>query len=172
MVERLFAQRFCGKIYQFRIILIFFAKTIDKLKTVVYNVFRLNLKTNLTEATMTRQRKAILEVIRSGKHHYTAEELLTEVKKLLPEISRATVYNNLHALEGSKLIRRITAEDGSDRYDSSYVPHGHFYCTRCRKITDFEIPGFTGTLERVLGTEFDSYELKVRCVCHECRAKA
>ena len=118
---------------------------------------------------MTRQRKAILEVIRSGKHHYTAEELLSEVRKLLPEISRATVYNNLHALEGAKLIRRITAEDGSDRYDSSYIPHGHFYCTRCGKITDFEIPEFTRTLEDVLGTEFDSYELKVRCVCPECR---
>ena len=118
---------------------------------------------------MTRQRQAILEVIRSDKRHYTAEELLSEVRRVLPNISRATVYNNLHALEDARLIRRITGEDGSDRYDSSYIPHGHFICSRCKEIYDFEIPEFSSTLEGLLGDKFDSYELKVRCVCSQCR---
>lgn len=118
---------------------------------------------------MTRQRAAVLEVIRSAKCHYTAEEIFERAKKLLPNISKATVYNNLHALERERLIRRITGEEASDRYDSSFIPHGHLFCTECHGICDFEVPEFRETLERVAGGEFDSYELKVRYVCPDCR---
>ena len=101
--------------------------------------------------------------------HYTAEEIFAEARLILPTISRATVYNNLHALERDRLIRRITAEDSSDRYDSSYIPHGHLYCTKCSKITDFEIPSFTAELQTIADGEIDSYELKVRYICRECK---
>ena len=119
---------------------------------------------------MTKQRAAVLEVVRSAKCHYTAEEIHGEAKKLLPGISLATVYNNLHALEREMQIRRITAEDGSDRYDSSPVPHGHLYCKECGAISDFEPEGLTETLSRAADGEYDSYELKVRYLCRKCRA--
>ncbi|MBQ8321101.1 MAG: transcriptional repressor [Clostridia bacterium] len=118
---------------------------------------------------MTRQRAAVLSVVSRKGCHYTAEEIFTEAKLILPTISRATVYNSLHALERDRLIRRITAEDSSDRYDSSYIPHGHLYCTRCAKITDFELPSFTEHLCAVADGEIDSYELKVRYICKECK---
>ncbi|MBQ7387279.1 MAG: transcriptional repressor [Clostridia bacterium] len=118
---------------------------------------------------MTKQRALILEVVRSDKCHHTAEEIFELAKESMSGISRATVYNNLHALEREKLIRRITGEDGTDRYDSSYVPHGHLFCTVCRRVSDFDIPEFADTLSAAVGCEIDSYELKVRCVCDECR---
>ena len=118
---------------------------------------------------MTKQKTAILGVIRSEKCHYTAEEILERVREILPGISRATVYNNLHALEREQLIRRITAEDNADRYDSSYIPHGHLYCTACGKIEDFNIPVFSEILRETVGCEVDSYELKVRYICSDCR---
>ena len=117
---------------------------------------------------MTKQREAILRVIRSEKCHYTAEQIFDKVKEILPGISRATVYNNLHVLTREKLIRRITGEDASDRYDSSFIPHGHLYCTACNKIADFVVPSFADTLQDIIGGEIDSYELKVRYVCPEC----
>ena len=121
---------------------------------------------------MTKQRATILDVIREEKRHYTAEEIFTKAKERLPGMSRATVYNNLHALEKERFIRRITGEEGSDRYDSSYVPHGHLFCTECGEICDFNIPNFDDSLSGVVGTEIDSYELKVRCVCEKCRRTA
>ena len=120
---------------------------------------------------MTKQREAILQVIRSDKCHYTAEEIFERVKEILPGISRATVYNNLHALIRDRLIRRITGEDLSDRYDSSFIPHGHLYCMECDRISDFSVPSFADTLEGIIGGEIDSYELKVRYVCPECMSK-
>ena len=118
---------------------------------------------------MTKQRATILKVIRSDKRHYTAEELFVEVKKFLPSISRATVYNNLHALERERMIRRITGEGTSDRYDSSYIPHGHYFCRLCGDVKDFEIPDFDKMLNTLLDGDFESYELKVRCVCPRCK---
>ena len=118
---------------------------------------------------MTRQRAVILEVLRSDKCHHTAEEIFVLAKKKLPGISRATVYNNLKALESERLIRRITAEGTKDRYDNAYLPHGHLFCSVCQAVTDFFIPDFKEELETIAGDSIDSYELKVRYVCPECK---
>ena len=118
---------------------------------------------------MTKQRAVILEVIRSDMCHHTAEEIFALAKERLPGISRATVYNNLKALEREKLIRRITAEDSSDRYDSSYIPHGHLFCKGCQEVIDFTLPDFAEQLSELVDSDIDSWELKVRHVCKKCR---
>ena len=118
---------------------------------------------------MTRQRAAILEVLHSDKKHHTAEEIFDLTKKKLPEISRATVYNNLRALEGERLIRKISGEGGPDRYDNSFVPHGHLFCTACGGIFDIEMPGFSEALSDCIKSDVESYELKVRGLCLGCR---
>ena len=119
---------------------------------------------------MTRQRAVILEVIRSDMCHHTAEEIFSLAKEKLPTISRATVYNNLKALEEEQLIRRINGEDGIARYDKSYVPHGHLFCTECKHIYDFKIPDFKTTLIQYSDAVIDSYELSARGICPACKA--
>ena len=121
---------------------------------------------------MTRQRAVILEVIRSDKCHHTAEEIFDLAKQKLPTISRATVYNNLHSLEKEEIIRRLGGEGASARYDSSYIPHGHLFCSSCGMIYDFSIPNFEGTLALCSDAVVDSYELKIRGVCNKCKKKA
>ena len=118
---------------------------------------------------MTKQRECVLEVIRSDKCHHTAEEIFVLAKERLPGISRATVYNNLRALEAQGLIRRITGDSLSDRYDSSFVPHGHLLCEACGGVWDFSIEGFDDEIKAAVGCDFTSYELKVRHLCKKCR---
>ena len=120
---------------------------------------------------MTKQRAVILEVIRSDMCHHTADEIFALAKERLPGISRATVYNNLKTLEAAKLIRRITGDALSDRYDNSYIPHGHLICEECGKVTDFDLCNFDKQLSDAIGSDFSSYELKVRYVCDECRSQ-
>ena len=120
---------------------------------------------------MTKQRAVILEVIRSDMCHHTADEIFTLAKEKLPGISRATVYNNLKVLESEKLIRRITGDALSDRYDNSYVPHGHMICEECGKVRDFNLMNFDKQLSEAIGSAFNSYELKVRYTCDECKAR-
>ena len=102
--------------------------------------------------------------------HHTADEIFTLAKQRLPGISRATVYNNLKVLEAEKLIRRITGDSLSDRYDNSYVPHGHMICEDCGGVEDFNLMNFDKMLSDAIGSEFNSYELKVRYLCDACKA--
>ena len=120
---------------------------------------------------MTKQRAVILEVIRSDMCHHTAEEIFNLAKERLPGISRATVYNNLKVLEAEKFIRRITGDGLSDRYDNSYIPHGHMICEDCGQVRDFDLSGFDKQLSDAIGSDFSSYELKVRYVCDECKSQ-
>ena len=119
---------------------------------------------------MTRQRAVILEVLRSDMCHHTAEEIYELSKIKLPGISRATVYNNLHALEEEKIIRKISGDDGPDRYDNSFIPHAHLLCTFCGEVSDIDIPGIKEILNESIGIEAESFEIKVRGCCGSCRS--
>lgn len=117
---------------------------------------------------MTKQRRAVLEALREAGGHLTAEELFTRAREKLPGISRATVYNNLHALEEEQCIRRIAGRD-ADFYDKAYEPHPHLICTRCARITDLPMPSLSKELEEAIGSVPSSYEFKVFYLCEECR---
>ena len=117
---------------------------------------------------MTRQRAAILEVVRAEPRHYTAEEIFDRAKKILSTISRATVYNNLNAMADEHLIRRICL-DNADVYDRSFEPHVHLICEKCGGIKDMRLEGLSDQLEKALGQTVSSYEFKVDYVCEGCR---
>ena len=122
---------------------------------------------------MTKQRAILLSIFRSdaciGKHR-TADEILALAKEKMPGISRATVYNNLRSMECEGFIRRITGDDGADFYDSSYELHGHLICTACHKIKDISTPTMLDQLKCISGEDIDSYEIKLRYICEDCRA--
>lgn len=118
---------------------------------------------------MTKQRAIILEVLRSDKCHHTAEELYQLAKEKMPSISRATVYNNLHSLEKEQIIRKISGDGGPDRYDNSFIPHGHLICTVCGGVSDVDLPGIEAILLESVGSDVDSFEIKVRGRCARCK---
>lgn len=119
---------------------------------------------------MTKQRQAVLQVLRRTGGHLSAEEIFRLAKEELPTISRATVYNNLHAMEEEKSIRRITV-DGADLYDKAYTPHPHLICEACGKVEDIPLPWLDENLERTLGEMPTSYEFKINYICPSCREK-
>lgn len=123
---------------------------------------------------MTKQRALLLSIFRSelckGQHR-TADELLEIARAQMPGISRATVYNNLKSMEAEGFIRRITTDAGADVYDSSFELHGHMICTVCGSIKDISVPTLLRDLRETSGEQIDSYELKLRYLCCECRSQ-
>ena len=118
---------------------------------------------------MTRQKALILDILKSDACHHTAEEIFELAKERSPKISRATVYNNLHSLERERCIRKISGDDRPDRYDSSFIPHAHLVCTECGRVSDIDVSGIEAAIFISLGCAADSYELKIRAKCRECR---
>lgn len=87
---------------------------------------------------MTPQRRAIVQVLlREGKH-LTADQVLTHVRRQLPSISPATVYNTLHELSEMGVVRELDLGLGLEqrRYDVATEKHDHMVCMVCGRIED------------------------------------
>ena len=118
---------------------------------------------------MTKQKAAVLNVIRSTDGHMTAAEIFDKVKEVLPDVVLATVYNNLNALENEGEIRRLRLDGTADRFDKSFVPHAHIVCSKCGRISDAPCANIIGILENALNIGIDSFELKIDTVCDDCK---
>jgi Fe2+ or Zn2+ uptake regulation protein len=120
---------------------------------------------------MTGLQKSILSLMKDRRGHFTAEELLAELRKTHPSASLATVYRNLDIFTGEGAIRKIPIADGKNVYEGNVAPHEHAVCARCGRISDFTIPGLRPLAERYYGGEIIGLDLIVKCICEQCRAE-
>jgi Fe2+ or Zn2+ uptake regulation protein len=88
----------------------------------------------------TPQRLAVYDCLRRAMHHPTAEELYQNVQAKIPKISLATVYKALEALVASGLASKLTAAEGSARYDARREHHYHARCLRSGAVHDLPTP--------------------------------
>jgi Fur family peroxide stress response transcriptional regulator len=72
------------------------------------------------------------------RNHPTPDTLYAALAEGLPSLSRTSVYNALGALTEAGLVRRVGIEGGEMRYDAEMCDHGHFKCTDCGEVFDFE----------------------------------
>ncbi len=79
----------------------------------------------------------------------------------------ATVYNNLSYLCEQGLIRKISVDGYSDRYDK-IEKHDHLICKKCGKISDIMLEDLTSKLQNQTDISILSYELKLNYICDEC----
>ena len=117
---------------------------------------------------MTRYAKMILDIINNSSDHLTAEQIYLILKNKNEKVVLATVYNTLAALYKEGLIRKVLTEGCSDRYDR-VKRHDHLVCKNCGKIMDITLDDLTATLQKQLGFNIDSYDLRVNYFCEDCR---
>ena len=88
-----------------------------------------------------------------------------------PRASRATVYNNLHALAKAGLVREVVSDGGAARFDANLHPHHHFICENCGALEDipwFDLPASAG--RAALGKRaVRNYQIVFRGACMRCR---
>lgn len=88
---------------------------------------------------LTKQRQAVLNVIRVSDRHLTANEVFEDARRLLPGISFATVYNSLRFLKNEGLIGEVRFGNDATRYDRKLDRHDHAICDDCGKLVDLEL---------------------------------
>ncbi len=87
----------------------------------------------------TKQRSCVYHELLLKKDHPTADELLIRVRKRLPGISLATVYNCLETLVDCALVKQVNVDRSSSRYCPNLTPHAHFRCLKSGKIHDLDL---------------------------------
>ncbi len=122
---------------------------------------------------ITPQRQAILEFLITTELHPTADEIYRSLEKDFPNMSVATVYNNLRVFRNVGLVKELTYGDDSSRFDYASHDHYHVICQDCGKIVDFHHPGLE-EVERLAShmTDFkvSTHRLEVYGVCPDCLA--
>jgi Fur family peroxide stress response transcriptional regulator len=80
----------------------------------------------------------VMEYLMMNHNHPTVDDIYTSLKKELPTLSKATIYNTVSLFGEAKLTRAIIIENKEVRYDLiEDKNHGHFKCDACEEIFDF-----------------------------------
>ncbi|NIR46000.1 MAG: transcriptional repressor [Gemmatimonadetes bacterium] len=120
----------------------------------------------------TAQRAAIYHYLKGVTTHPTADEIFTQVREVLPDISLATVYKALEAFVESGVARKLPLGGGSARYDGRTDDHDHVRCLRCGKVRDV-VGAHDSDLIRGLdseeGFEILDYRLELIGYCPDCQ---
>jgi Fur family ferric uptake transcriptional regulator len=123
----------------------------------------------------TKQRDALLQILRELKTHPTALELYGLLRSRLPRLSLGTVYRNLEALARDGLIRKLVSGHEEARFDGDLSRHHHVRCIECGRVADIrglvadnirttEVGCLTGF--EVLGHRLEFFGLCPKCQAH------
>jgi Fur family peroxide stress response transcriptional regulator len=120
----------------------------------------------------TRQREAILNILRSTDSHPTADWIYDEVRKLIPNISKGTVYRNLKILREMGEISELDLSGTVSRYEGRRALHYHFRCERCGRVFDLDEPvdrELDAKVARETGFKVSYHQLEFRGLCRDCQ---
>jgi Fur family ferric uptake transcriptional regulator len=125
---------------------------------------------------LTAQRRVVAQVLDGDHVHFTADEIHARAVELLPEISRATVYNTLGELVSLGEILEVSTDGRAKRYDpNAHHAHQHLICESCGTIRDVHPTGdpliALPSTER-FGFAVSGVEVTYRGLCPDCAAKA
>lgn len=122
----------------------------------------------------TPQRVAIVRAFVDDLTHPTAQQIFDRLRRAMPTMSFATVYNTLAALEQAGVCRTLeldgAAGEGGRRFDPIVEPHDHAVCDRCGAVRD--VPRHA---QQALGAPLEGFHVRAvdriyRGECARCRA--
>jgi len=115
------------------------------------------------------QRIRIYEYLKSDQSHPTVDMIY---KALLPEIStlsKTTVYNTLKQFTDKQIVQVVSMGDSELRYSLYTEFTGHFKCTECGTIYDFDIKPIVLESEIVRDFEIHETQICLKGICKKCK---
>jgi Fe2+ or Zn2+ uptake regulation protein len=119
----------------------------------------------------SKQREAIIAVLKDTSCHPTADWVYKEVRKTIPNISLGTVYRNLKQLENHGEIIRVHGTFEKERFDGNPQNHAHFVCEKCGDVSDFQIPYMVTNDIMKISPNTTNFSLNLTGVCDRCKRK-
>jgi len=122
----------------------------------------------------TKQREAVLNVLRQARSHPAADWIYDEVRKVIPNISKGTVYRNLKILQEIGEISELNLSGTVSRYEGRPENHYHFRCENCGQVFDLDEPVNHGLDEKMAertGFSVSYHQTEFRGLCQDCQEK-
>ena len=101
-------------------------------------------------------------------NHPTMEDIINSVHENYPKIGIATVYRNVKQFLEDGLLQKIFINN-IEYLDYNISGHYHFYCYKCRKLTDVDIP-YNNEFDKLLdnGSIVENHVVVFRGLCKNC----
>lgn len=122
----------------------------------------------------TRQRDAILRVIREAAGPLSVPEIHERSARTLPRIGIATIYRTLKLLQESHQINPVILPSGESRFEAAGIGHHeHFQCRICQQVFDLHFCPLHLPRGTALpgGYIVEDHELTFYGVCPGCAAQ-
>lgn len=122
---------------------------------------------------LTAQRRAIAETLTGDHVHLTADEVLERAREMLPEVSRATVYNTLNEMVSIGELVELPHADGRKRYDPNVNErHHHLLCIECGRMMDVHAEDPRLPPDQRHGFDILTVEVTFHARCPDCATAA
>jgi Fe2+ or Zn2+ uptake regulation protein len=112
----------------------------------------------------TKQRREVLAYLRGVYTHPRAEDIHEHVQKMIPNITLATVYRNLHILQEEGKVNILEIEN-QFRFDGHTDKHYHLICNDCKKIFDVD----KSIVKKPNMPNFHIYDVMLKGLCKRCQ---
>lgn len=120
---------------------------------------------------LTTSRRAVVEVLLSGDHHVTADEIVSRVAASHPEVHRATVYRTLDRLEEVGVVTHVHLGHGASTFHLNDRPHHHAVCSSCGAVVEVPIAALDDLAVRLReehGFELSNQHFALSGLCADC----
>lgn len=125
---------------------------------------------------VTEQRVQILEIVRGGPSHFTAQDIFEAAEQRFPGIGFATVYRFLRTLSENNYVAEVRMGGMPARYEWAHKHHhDHLTCVECSRIVEFEnsdIERLQEAVAKQFGFVLTHHLLELYGLCPECRKNA
>jgi len=127
-------------------------------------------------ARLTKNRKAIVELIFAGDGPISAIEIGKALKKKNIVVNKTTVYRELDFLMKRELVREVKLEARKSYYESALMEHHHhLICNACGKVKKIRSKGLEKKMMEIekaqykKGFEILDHSLEFFGRCQQCR---
>lgn len=123
---------------------------------------------------LTPQRRAIVKVLlECAQSHPSAKQVFIRVRRVMPDLSYATVYHTLHELVNMNAILQLDLGLREQRYDLNIADHSHLVCLGCMRIEDvpFDSERLTLPPEHDHGFRVTNCSVLFRGYCANCASQ-
>ena len=124
---------------------------------------------------LTPHRQVVFEIFSSSPKTFTAQRILEKIRKKRT-MDKVTLYRILDLFVAKRIIRRLSASQGSLRYeiicDEHHPFHPHFICRDCGKmecLNDIDLSSLRHSIQKKRHLEGEDIDLKLEGLCFRCR---
>mgnify|MGYP001700865416 FL=1 len=123
---------------------------------------------------ITETRKAVIDFIIQSHDHPSADMIYQALLPAFPNMSLATVYNNLKALIDEGFVSELKVRnDTTTYYDFMGHQHLNVICEKCGRIADMDLdlPDVQQEAADQTGYQITKSQMVVYGICPDCVAR-